>query len=220
MSSVNMDIRQSNNARAEMAIADFFHAQNIPDAVVESPEFKRLVRQCRLVDSTFVLPSKKKIGGELLDINFENIKEINKTNLLKEAAVFGVVIMGDGATIHRMPLLNILAMSGTTPRFECRYIRLYSSHGLGGGRRMQRTLQIFLRPTRLRNTTPIINHQLMDVFYFDGASNVQKAGQVLMAKYPHTFCYHGGKHVVALFFTSLSKIKPIRVNVSRYLFNY
>ena len=115
MSSVNMDIRHSNNARVEMAIADFVHAQNIPDAVVESPEFKRLVRQCRLVDSTFVIPSKKKIGGELLNINFENIKEINKTNLLKEAVVFGVVIMGDGATIHRMPLLNILAMSGTTP---------------------------------------------------------------------------------------------------------
>jgi len=107
----NMDIRQSNNARIEMAIANFFHAQNIPDAVVESPEFKRLVRQCRHVDSTFVIPSKKKIGGELLDINFANIKEINKANLLKEAAVFGVVIMGDGATIHRMPLLNILAMS-------------------------------------------------------------------------------------------------------------
>ena len=67
----------------------------IPDAVVESPEFKKLVRQCCLVDNTFVIPSKKKIGGELLNINFENIKEINKTNLLKEAAVFGVKLIGD-----------------------------------------------------------------------------------------------------------------------------
>jgi len=66
------------------------------------------------------------------------------------------------------------------------------------------------------------NHQLTDVFYFDGAASVQKAGQVLMAKYPRTFCYHyhGGEHFVALFFTSLSKIKPIRVNVSRYLLIY
>jgi hypothetical protein len=56
MSSMNMDICQSNNACVEMAIADFFHAQNIPDAVVKSPEFKRLVRQCRLIDSTFVIP--------------------------------------------------------------------------------------------------------------------------------------------------------------------
>jgi len=29
--------------------------------------------------------------------------------------VFGITVMGDGATIHRMPLMNILAMSGSTP---------------------------------------------------------------------------------------------------------
>ena len=39
----NMDIRKSHNAIVEMAIADFFHCENIPDAVVESPRFKRLV---------------------------------------------------------------------------------------------------------------------------------------------------------------------------------
>jgi hypothetical protein len=31
-----------------------------------------------------------------------------------------------------------------------------------------------------------------DVFYFDGASNVQKAGDVLMARFPQSFCFHGG----------------------------
>ena len=38
------DIRKSNNATLEMAIADFFHSENIADAVVESPRFARLVR--------------------------------------------------------------------------------------------------------------------------------------------------------------------------------
>ena len=38
----NMDIRKSHNAIVEMAIADFFHCENIPDAVVESPRFKNL----------------------------------------------------------------------------------------------------------------------------------------------------------------------------------
>jgi len=33
---------------------------------------------------------------------------------------------------------------------------------------------------------------LTDLFFFDGASNVQKAGQVLMAKFPRTFSFHGG----------------------------
>jgi len=216
MSSVNMDIRHSNNARVEMAIAYFFHAQNIPDAVDESPAFKRLVRQCRLVDSTFVIPSKKKIGGELLNINFENFKEINKTNLLKEAAVFGIVIMGDGATIYRMPLLNILAMSGTTPPLKIGILDC-TTH-MASGEKKDATYIADIFAEKVEEYDP--NHQLTDVLYFDGASNVQKAGQVLMAKYPRTFCYHGGEHVVALFFTSLSKIRPIRVNVSQYLYNY
>ena len=50
------------------------------------------------------------------------------------------------------------------------------------------------------------------VFYFDGTLNVQKAGEVLMARFPHTFCFHGGEHgVVSLFFSSSVKIKPIKV---------
>jgi hypothetical protein len=32
-----------------------------------------------------------------------------------------------------------------------------------------------------------------NVFYFDGVSNVQKAGEVLMARFPCSFCFHGGK---------------------------
>ena len=45
----NTDICKSHNATVEMAIADFFHNENIPDAVVESPRFKRLVKVCCLV---------------------------------------------------------------------------------------------------------------------------------------------------------------------------
>jgi hypothetical protein len=50
-----------------------------------------------------------------------------------------------------------------------------------------------------------------DVFYFDGASNVQKAGEVLMARFPCSFCFHRGKHVISLFFSSIAKIKPGKV---------
>jgi hypothetical protein len=49
-----------------------------------------------------------------------------------------------------------------------------------------------------------------DVFYFDGASHVQKAGEVMMARFPCYFCFHGDKHVVSLFFSSTAKIKPVQ----------
>ena len=59
----------------------------------------------------------------------------------------------------------------------------------------------------------------IDVFYFDGASNVQKAGEILMAKFPLSFCFHGGEHVVSLFFSSIAKIKPVKVVHNAMLLN-
>ena len=93
-----------------MAIADFFHSENIADAVVESPRFARLVRLSQLVGDDFVIPNPKKIGGELLDLNYQTTYKSNKEKLLNEARVFGLAFLGDGATIKRMPLMNVLAM--------------------------------------------------------------------------------------------------------------
>ena len=57
-----------------------------------------------------------------------------------------------------------------------------------------------------------------NVFYFDGASNVQKAGWVLEKKYPRTFCFHGSEHVTSLFFDDVAKLKPIQVSTSVLFF--
>ncbi len=56
MSTMNLDTWKSNNATVEMATANFFHWENIPDAVVESPRFIRLTCMCRLVREDFVVP--------------------------------------------------------------------------------------------------------------------------------------------------------------------
>ena len=50
------------------------------------------------------------------------------------------------------------------------------------------------------------------IFYFDGASNVQKADHTLEAKYPRTMCLHGAEHVGALMFSDLAKLGPIKVS--------
>jgi len=81
----NTDIRKSHNAIVEMAIADFFHCENIPDAVAEPSRFKRLVKVCCHVGDDFLIPNRKKIGGELLDINYENTYNLNKAKLIREA---------------------------------------------------------------------------------------------------------------------------------------
>jgi hypothetical protein len=100
MSPMNLDIQKSNNATVEIAIANFFHCENIPDAVVELPRFIWLVRMCRLVGEDSFVPNQKHIGGDLLNLNYANVYEQNKADLLKFAKVFGLTFLGDGATIH------------------------------------------------------------------------------------------------------------------------
>ena len=201
------DIRKSNNATLEMAIADFFHSENIADAVVESPRFARLVRVCRLVGDDFVIPNRRRIGGELLDLNYETTYKANKEKLLKEARVFGLAFLGDGATIKRMPLMNVLAMTATVSPMTIA-IQDCSSHMEEGGKK-DAVYVASLFEEKVGEFDP--QNQLTDVFFFDGASNVQKAGEVLMAKYPRSFSFHGGEHVVSLFFSSIAKLKPIKV---------
>ncbi len=55
---------------------------------------------------------------------------------------------------------------------------------------------------------------------FDGALNVQKAGEVLMARFSCTFCFHGDEHVVLLFSSSIAQIKPAKVCNILALFEY
>ena len=50
-----------------------------------------------------------------------------------------------------------------------------------------------------------------DVFYFDDASNVQKAGAVIEVWFPWTATYHGDEHAVALWFSDLAKVPEIKV---------
>ncbi len=204
----NMDICKFHNTIVEMAITDFFHCENIPDAVVESPRFKRLVKVCRLVGEDFVVPNRKKNGGELLDVNYENTHGLNKTELLKEAKVFGFAWMGKGTTIHKMPLINILALNGTTAPMSI-LIHDCTKHMKEGGKKDGRYITKLFEGKVLEYDPQLL---CTDVFYFDGASNVQKAGEILMAKFPCSFCFHGGGHVVALFFLSIAKIKPVKVH--------
>ena len=56
------DIRTTINAKLEMAIADLMHCENLPDRVVDSPRFKLVLQHARFVDSTFKIPTRKKLG--------------------------------------------------------------------------------------------------------------------------------------------------------------
>jgi hypothetical protein len=115
------DLNSVNHARMDMAVATFFHENIISDRAVESPSFKIMLKYARLVGQEYKVPTRKGIGGPLLDINYNNIVENNKEILCRESDVFGLCWLSDGATIARMPLLNVLGLCADTPPHMCCY---------------------------------------------------------------------------------------------------
>ena len=82
------DIRKSNNAKLQMAIADLWHCENFPDRSVESIRFALVIKYARLVGSDFRIPNRKDIGGPLLKLNYETCYDQNKIDLMKEVSPF------------------------------------------------------------------------------------------------------------------------------------
>ncbi len=54
---------------------------------------------------------------------------------------------------------------------------------------------------------------LLTCVYFDGAENVQKAGDMMTAAYFRAFSFHGGEHLLSLFFSNIARIGRIRVRI-------
>ena len=78
--------------------------------------------------------------------------------------MLGLAFMGDGATIHRMPLMNILAMNGATPPMTI-CIQDCMKHMAEGGKNDASYIAEFFEENVLEYNSLKIS---TDVFYFDG----------------------------------------------------
>ena len=93
------DIRMSNNSQLQTEIANFWHCENIPDQVVESHCFQTLTTKARLAGSDFKIPNRRQVDGGILDHNYNSCTEQNVGLIGKDAEVFGITWMSDGAKI-------------------------------------------------------------------------------------------------------------------------
>ena len=61
-----------------------------------------------------------------------------------------------------------------------------------------------------------------DLVIFDGASNVQKAGQLLAAKFPHITVIHGAEHVISLFYHDVFHLREFEMlkRLNRLIYRY
>ena len=126
---------------------------------------------------------------------------------MKESKTVGLTFIGDGATIKRAPLMNILAMCGNTPPIVV-CIEDCSEHMADGGKKDTTYIALLLGAT-VADYDP--GKVLTNLFFFNRASNVQKGGKFLTVQYQMTYCLHGGEHVCSSLFSDIAKFPPIKL---------
>ena len=119
-----------------------------------------------------------------------------REDLMREVNLFKLMFYLDGATVKRMPLLNCMA-SGAHNHKAVLDIIDCTGHMAEGGEKDATYVAEQMR-TKINEISP----ENVVLFAFDGASNVQKAGQMLELWYPRSSTIHAGEHVGALMFKS------------------
>jgi hypothetical protein len=99
----------SNATKLTSAIAEFVYCRGLSFSSVKGAHFSQILRLAKLVTVAYCPPTRKVLANELLDLSYDNQMEKFMTCLEMDADVYGLSLFGDGATVHGMPLMNILA---------------------------------------------------------------------------------------------------------------
>ena len=102
-------VHTSNAARLTSAIAEFVYSKGLPFSSIEGEHFLQILRLTRLVPNSYRPPTRKVIANDLLQITYERKLQKYMNDLEIDSDVYGLSLFGDGATVHGMPLMNILA---------------------------------------------------------------------------------------------------------------
>ena len=200
-------VYRSNEADLDMAIADMCHADGLPWNIGESARFQKVLHLARAIGPAYKPPNRNDVGGELLDLNWKTYCTASNKNLTDEADTFGLSFLGDMATIRRLPLVNIISSSITVP-VAVLGVKDSSAHLAQGGKKDATYVSNLFLPHIERHDP---QKSRTDLVFFDGASNVQKAGDILAAYFPRISVLHGTEHCIALFFSDISKLPEITV---------
>lgn len=193
--------------KMDAAISDWIHSTYQSFNTAEDEKFRVMLNLARNLPSNYVPPHAKAVGGVLLDANYTTTMANAKAKLNMDAGTFGLTFFGDGATIQRNPKMNLLASGIYEPAAVIDVIDCSGHMSAGGKKDASYIASLFL--VWFRKFDP--KHELIDLVYFDGASNVQLAGEILAKFYPRVTCLHGAEHVVSLVFNDIFQMPPFKM---------
>ena len=195
----------SNETRLTVAIAYLIISEGISFNIYQKPRFKKVLDLERTFSKCYQFPNRKLTSKDVLYVIRDQNMERNLSLIKKESDIFGLLFLDDGATISRIPLLNILVSGKNLP---ISVLELVGCHGHlvdGGEKDGTFICNRFLEHTRKIDPRKPITDGVM----FYGASNVQLAGELLKIHYQNISVMLGVEHTVSLFFNDVSEIPVV-----------
>ena len=115
----------SNETHITVVIADLVIYEGLSFNLSQKPRFKKVLDLARTVSKCYQPPSRNLISKDILDVIHDQNMERNLSLIKKDSDIFGFLFLGDGATISRIRLLNILVSVKNLPvaileRVDCR----------------------------------------------------------------------------------------------------
>jgi hypothetical protein len=107
--------------------SEFVYSKGLSFSAIEGDHFLGILKLSRLVSTSYRPPTRKSLANELLDLSYETRLDKYMHDLDIDAEVYGISLFGDGATVHGMPLMNILASGVGQPSavlaiIDCKFL--------------------------------------------------------------------------------------------------
>jgi len=171
--------------------------------ILEDPLTKKFLEFYKTTSQNYKLPSRKRLSGDLLDINYE-VQEAASLKALKNGAdIGGVQFCSDFATIGGHACLDILT-SG--PHVQSVVLDIVDCHehladgGIKDGKFVYKKTQSWVGK---------IGPEAFDVWTTNGGSNMVQVGKHLKAKNSRLHVHQGIDHAMALTMEEIAKILEI-----------
>lgn len=108
-------VEASNATKLTSAIAEFVFCKGLSFSSTEGEHFLQILKLSRLVGPLYRPPNRRLLSNDLLQMSYDCRMDKYMTDLAVDADVYGLTLFGDGATVHGMPLMNILASGVREP---------------------------------------------------------------------------------------------------------
>ena len=197
-------------------IAKFVLTAGLPFSVVSRPAFKEMIKQAQHQPHNYKPPTRQQVANHHLNEMAKQVDAENEKQLQQNGKIFGIYFYGDSATIYRRPLLNIMAGSAGTSAMVLGIVDATTEYKKGRKKDSKYIAKQFLPFLKKHDEFK----KLTDCVFFDGASDVQKAGRIIQSVYPNTTVLHGVEHVCALFARDVCNLPAIKAVIDRYKLLY